>query len=231
MYEGMILAKWSTKLGTFALVTVCFFLIIGTIATPAVNRNQASGSKTVDKIIPESKSPVIPSPHPQTITNTDNSTGVGQPLSAVEYANSTNASQSIGPFSNTSYGMGSIAVPPSWTAYNLFANVSGLTDNQSYSINGTCDTNATWQYEETIPDEEGLNTNGTNSRETSWGWWTATPPAGTTSGALFLHNGYNATLVNHHISPTDYCAWNETTYVDRQNLAAVRVGFNYWANH
>ncbi len=157
-----------------------------------------------------------PVPRTQDISDEDNFTGVGQSLSAVEYANSTNASQSLSPFDNTSYGLSYVNLPPQWSEYQLFASVSQLSDNRSWEINGNVDQQAPWTYSQS-------NANGEAS-----GFWNLSVPFNPIGQrVLYLHNGYRP---GQSVASTDFVAFSENTYVNRTAISAIKLSFSYWVN-
>ncbi|MHA1341191.1 MAG: hypothetical protein ACTSRZ_14410 [Promethearchaeota archaeon] len=157
------------------------------------------------------------------INENDQLNSIGNNLTSIEFAQSTNSSINLGPFDSNQYALSYIDQPPGWTAYKLFSDISHLSDNITWQKNGNIDNSSNWNYEET--DYSGIDANGTNQNENCWGYYAgpSVRPAGTDTGALFLHNEYHAVELMH---ADEYCAYNQTIYLDRANITGVK--FSAW---
>ncbi|HMF31278.1 MAG TPA: hypothetical protein VKK79_07690, partial [Candidatus Lokiarchaeia archaeon] len=116
------MTKALSNVGKLLIFTACVVVLLGTCAFSAMNSNQTAERNNHTRS--DANGTTTPSPRPQTITSTDNNSGVGLSLPAVEYANTTNTSQQLGPFDMTSSGKAFVNIPPQWNGYQLFTNVT-----------------------------------------------------------------------------------------------------------
>jgi hypothetical protein len=65
------------------------------------------------------------------ITENDLYSGSGQNINSTKFAQSSNNSQTIPTIDSTSYSNSYIDLPPEWTAYSLFTNISSIYDNNT----------------------------------------------------------------------------------------------------
>ncbi|MHA1339711.1 MAG: hypothetical protein ACTSRZ_06155 [Promethearchaeota archaeon] len=164
------------------------------------------------------------------IGDSNNYLGKGMPIYGNEYANSTNSSQYISDFNSTQQGNGYINIPPQWTAYKLFSTVTQLSDYSNWEQNGEVDGQSPWVYEEVDPDN--YNQNGSDNRENCWGYYAgpSITPSGTTSGSLFVHNGYIYDGANDPMDSSHHASFRETVYINRSSVSEARLTFDYWSN-
>lgn len=171
------------------------------------------------------------------ITDENSITGRGSPLAADENAWAENNSQQIGPMDAGSPDRGYINVPPQWTSYDLFVNITDLYDNSSWVKNGGINKSDEWTYTETQKAENNGN-NGTDRREDCWGYYagpsvlTEDGITGTESGALFVHQGYWDDDGSYDgMDNTHHASWDQDLYINRTGITDVQLSFQYWANY
>ncbi len=207
------------KLTKSVIVFLGIFLFANLFAMPSVPPIRNSNS-------------VLKSTLPSTSLSQDGvNLGVGRNLTAYEYAQSTNASRPVNIPNNQSnaYQLVSIDTPPEWTGYNLFSDVSGLTDNNSWLVNGGVNGQSPWVYREYDLMDWNNGSTG-NISENSWGWYGNNPWTQGGSGGLCLNHGYYKEAYQPIGDPQDsreFCAFNQTLSVDRGSVSAVKVIFSF----
>src|SRR5271157_5024132 len=203
-----------------ALVAVtCFISSLFYLPHTITNTSQSDGINSQAQ---------VPAKPQESVASDGSNAGVGRNLTAFEFAQSTNASVPVSIPTNTTYQMGYINTPPLWTGYQLFSGVSSLADNRSWLVNGTLPVQSPWQYDE-VDFENVDNGASRNTNENCWGWYSPSAP-GTSSGVLYLDHGYYKEVsqpIGDYQDGTEYCAYNQTLFVDRGAVSAVHVDFSF----
>lgn len=154
------------------------------------------------------------------INENDQYSGLGNNLTCLEYAESTNASQSITNLNTGTNKSGYIDIPALWTGYKLTSTVYNLMDNRTWEQNGQITSSESpWFYEEI--DKVGVN--GQNY----YGNYAGTPPSGTTTGALFVHNQYQGS--GDWVWTEEYGCFNQSIAFNRGTPTFCAIEFRYYS--
>ena len=161
------------------------------------------------------------SPIQSNIDDYDQLSGLGDILTCDEDAQYTNSSQSISSLNNNSFDYTYIETPQEWTGYELLTEVSGLSDNTTWEMNGNIDSADDWTYDEIDFDESDPPENCDGYYENA-----AATPSGTETGSLYVKIDYNGP--GDWLDTTEYAAFNQTIDFDRGLVSYCRLDFSYY---
>ncbi|MBD3352257.1 MAG: hypothetical protein GF364_12290, partial [Candidatus Lokiarchaeota archaeon] len=173
------------------------------------------------------ESPIL-TPLDSGIDSEDKLSGLGDNLTADEYAKFQNKSQYIEGLENATYDQAYINITEEWTGYELFTEVSSLSDNRTWQTDGGVDTWKNWSYDER--DFEDYDDSGDNENENCFGNWTnaASTPGTTDTGSLKVGVNYNGP--GDQLNTTEYAAFNQTINFTRGEVSYCRLDFATYNN-
>lgn len=167
----------------------------------------------------------------------DKFSGSANNLTVLERAQNTNASQSTQGLDSVQTSNNYIDLPPEWTGYKLYSEISGLSDNKTWQTNGELNGGDNWEYYDFDINQTAGDNNGSSTDENCWGYY-AGPSVlssdgitGTESGAIFTHVGYDGEPDDDWLDTREFSAFNQTVAFDRGEVSYVGVDFSYYSQH
>ncbi|MHA1636964.1 MAG: hypothetical protein ACTSUB_03010, partial [Candidatus Thorarchaeota archaeon] len=161
-------------------------------------------------------------------------TGTGEPLSTSEYGNRTDTftnEQMLYDSGTQTTTTANLSVPmgDDWEGYQVYSNVTSVTENRTWLVNADWDTNTNWTYlTHDEPSVFGAYTNTLTSE------WLSNGDQSGTGCARFRMDGYYHDAGGglygdwYDVGDKSYAVQNLT--IDRGEVSAIGISLNYWAD-